>query len=99
MLFAVLFFRLWSLQVVTGDKYLAEANDNRTREITVRAPRGSILDRDGNVLVDNRTSMALELDPLQIPSDPAERRKLFASIAEVLSRDLSWVQNRYREPS
>ena len=96
-LFAALFFRLWSLQVVTGDKYLAEAKDNQTREITVRAPRGSILDRDGNVLVDNRMSMALELDPLQIRSDPLERRKRFTAIAEVLGRDVSWVQNRYRD--
>jgi penicillin-binding protein 2 len=95
-LFAALFFRLWSLQVVTGDRYLAEARDNQTREITVRAPRGSILDRDGNVLVDNRMSMALELDPLQIRSDPIERRKRFSAIAEVIGRDLSWVQNRYR---
>jgi penicillin-binding protein 2 len=96
-LFAALFFRLWSLQVVTGDKYLAEANDNRTREITVRAPRGSILDRDGNVLVENRTSMALELDPLQIPTDPKDRRKRFTAIAEVLGREYGWVQKRYRE--
>jgi len=97
LLFAALFFRLWSLQVVTGDKYLAEANDNRTREITVRAPRGSILDRDGNVLVDNRTSMALELDPLQIQSDPMDRRKRFTAIADVLDRDVGWVQRQYRE--
>lgn len=95
-LFAVLFFRLWSLQVVTSDRYLAEANDNRTREVTVRAPRGRILDRDGEVLVDNRTSMALELDPLEIPSDKGERRKLFASIAEIIGRDLDWIRSRYR---
>ena len=30
-LFAVIFFRLWFLQVLSGDDYLAEANDNRTR--------------------------------------------------------------------
>ena len=95
-LFAVLFFRLWSLQVATGDQYLAEANDNRTKEVTVRAPRGRILDREGNVLVDNRTSMALELDPLQIPTATAERRKMFTSLAEVLGRDLGWVRSRYR---
>ena len=29
--FAVIFFRLWYLQVLSGDKYLAEANDNRVR--------------------------------------------------------------------
>ncbi len=95
-LFAVLFFRLWSLQVVTGDRYLAEANDNRTKEVTVRAPRGRILDREGNVLVDNRTSMALELDPLRIPTSTRERREMFASLAEVLGRDLDWMRSRYR---
>ena len=39
-LFAVVFFRLWYLQVLSGDKYLAEANDNRVREVKVEAPRG-----------------------------------------------------------
>ena len=46
-MFAVIFFRLWYLQVLSGDEYLAEANDNRTREIRVLPPRGEILDRDG----------------------------------------------------
>lgn len=95
-LFGILFFRLWSLQIVTGEKYLAEANDNRTREIRVLAPRGRILDRNGKVLVDNRTSMALQLDPIETPTDRTERRKLFARIGEVLGRDRSWVAKRYR---
>ena len=42
-LFAVIFFRLWYLQVLSGDKYLVEANNNRIREIRVTAPRGEIL--------------------------------------------------------
>jgi len=96
-LFGVLFFRLWSLQVVTGDEYLAEANENRTREIRVRAPRGRILDRDGNVLVDNRTSMALQLDPIEIPDEVPARRKIFTSIADLMDRDLDWVRKRYRD--
>ena len=71
-LFAVLFFRLWNLQVLSGDEYLAEAKNNRTREYKVIAPRGDILDRDGNVLVDNRTSLALQLNTSKLPEDPAE---------------------------
>ncbi len=39
-LFVVLFFRLWTLQVVNGEEYLAEANNNRTREYRVAPPRG-----------------------------------------------------------
>lgn len=96
-LFGILFFRLWSLQVVTGDRYLAEANDNRTREIRVRAPRGRVLDREGNILVDNRTSMALQLDPIEIPDEIPARRKIFKSIAEVMDKDLDWVRKKYRD--
>lgn len=93
----ILFFRLWSLQIVTGDKYLAEANQNRTREVRVPAPRGRILDREGDVLVDNRNSMALQLDPVEIPSDPAERRELFSRVGKVLGHDVGWVRRKYRE--
>ena len=35
-LFAVLFLRLWALQVLSGDRYLAQANDNRVRTLRAR---------------------------------------------------------------
>jgi penicillin-binding protein 2 len=73
-MFAVIFFRLWYLQVLSGDKYLVEANNNRIREIRVTAPRGQILDRNGHVLVENRTSLALQLNPQKLPGNAAERR-------------------------
>lgn len=93
-LFAALFFRLWSLQIVTGDRYLAEANQNRTREIRVQAPRGDVLDRDGKVLVDNRNSMALQLDPIEIPESAAERKELYVRIGRVLGRSPAWVAQK-----
>ena len=46
-LFAIVFFRLWYLQVLSGDQYLVEANDNRFRELRIQAPRGDIVDRNG----------------------------------------------------
>ena len=64
-MFAVIFLRLWFLQVLSGDKYLAEANDNRVRDITIQAPRGDVVDRNGTVLVDNR--------PRQRDPDPAQQ--------------------------
>ena len=73
-LFAILFFRLWRLQVLDGEKYLAEAKNNRTREYRVSAPRGEILDRNGELLVGNRTSLALQVNPRKLPEDRAERR-------------------------
>ena len=62
-LFAIVFFRLWYLQVLSGDRYLAEAKDNQVRELKVEAPRGKIVDRNGTVLVDNRTALTVQVVP------------------------------------
>jgi penicillin-binding protein 2 len=83
-LFAIIFFRLWYLQVLSGDKYLAEANDNRVREVKVEAPRGEILDRNGTVLVDNRTALAVQVMPQRLDKDPARRARETRRLAEVL---------------
>lgn len=61
-LFAIVFFRLWFLQVLSGEQYLSEANQNRTRDIRVEAPRGNIFDRNGELLVDNRSSWQVRVD-------------------------------------
>ncbi|MBJ7355672.1 MAG: hypothetical protein JHC98_12680, partial [Thermoleophilaceae bacterium] len=61
-LFAIVFFRLWFLQVLTGNQYLAEANNNRTRDVRVDAPRGNIVDRNGDLLVDNKSSWQVRVD-------------------------------------
>src|ERR1700742_4427008 len=71
-LFAVLFFRLWDLQVIDGAENLAQAKNNRTRSTKIIAPRGKILASNGEVLVDNRTSLALQIDTSKLPTEPAE---------------------------
>jgi penicillin-binding protein 2 len=66
-LFAIIFFRLWYLQVLSGDKYVAEARVNRVRELRVQAPRGKIVDRNGDAIVRNRQAVVVELDPAKLP--------------------------------
>ena len=83
-LFAVLFFRLWGLQVLSGSHYLAEANNNRTREFRVIAPRGEILDRNGKIMVDNRTSLALQVNPQKLSPGPARRRAELARLGALV---------------
>jgi penicillin-binding protein 2 len=68
-LFAIVFFRLWYLQVLSGDKYLAEARVNRVRELRIQAPRGKIVDRNGKVIVRNRQAVVVELDPAKLPDE------------------------------
>jgi penicillin-binding protein 2 len=76
-LFAVLFLRLWALQILSGDRYLALANDNRVRTLRLEAPRGPILDRNGHVLVRNTPGTRVELWPSDLPKTwPAQRAEL-----------------------
>jgi len=96
-LFGVLFFRLWNLQVLSGEEYLAEAKNNRTREFKVIAPRGDILDREGNVIVDNRTSLALQLNTAKLPEDPAEERAVLARVGKLVHMPLPKVRKTIRE--
>jgi penicillin-binding protein 2 len=96
-LFAVLFFRLWNLQVLSGDEYLAEAQNNRTREIKVIAPRGDILDRNGEVLVDNRASLALQLNTSKLPEDPAEEKAELVRLGELAHMSLRKVRRTIAE--
>jgi penicillin-binding protein 2 len=82
--FGVIFFRLWFLQVLSGDKYLAEANDNRVRDIKVQAPRGEIVDRDGTPLVENRVGLAVKVTPDKLPHDQVERMRIYRRLGRVL---------------
>jgi penicillin-binding protein 2 len=62
-LFAALFARLWYLQVIGTEEYQLQAEVQNRREIAIEAPRGRILDARGRVLVDNRISIVVTLDP------------------------------------
>src|SRR5947207_14229228 len=57
-IFLVLAYGLWRLQVGGSDYYDALAERNRVRTIPILAPRGKILDREGRVIVDNYPSFS-----------------------------------------
>jgi penicillin-binding protein 2 len=51
--FSVVFIRLWYLQIFKGELYHKFSLQNRLRKEVIRAPRGMIFDRNGDLLVDN----------------------------------------------
>jgi penicillin-binding protein 2 len=81
---ATVLLRLWSLQVLDGQHYRALAQDHGVLDVRVHPPRGEILDRNGNVLVDNRTVMTLQLRPSDLPSDRSKRKRELAKLGDVL---------------
>jgi penicillin-binding protein 2 len=62
LVFGLLVMRLYYLQIVRGQHYSRLAEENRISLIRVRAPRGIVFDRHGNVLVTNRPSFSVSLD-------------------------------------
>jgi penicillin-binding protein 2 len=82
-MFAIIFFRLWFLQVLSGEAYAHQAQVNRVRDIQIPAPRGQILDQTGAVLVDSKPAIAVQISPPDLPASlqssvPTIQRALIA---------------------
>src|SRR3954465_9155596 len=74
-MFGVVFFRLWYLPGLSGHHSPAPANPNPRRDIVRQAPRGRIVDRNGRILVDNRSGYAVVVNPAKLPKAPQQRRQ------------------------
>ena len=61
MLFSVLAVSFWVLQVVQHAKFEEMAENNHQRTLALRAPRGVVFDRNGQVLVENRHSYSISI--------------------------------------
>jgi penicillin-binding protein 2 len=100
--FAVLFLRLWALQVLSGDQHLAAARENQLRTVRVPAPRGAVLDRNGRVLVGNVIGNSVQLWPADLPRTWPELRGVLRHLSRVLDvpvrQILSQIEERKGDP-
>ena len=80
----VLLIQLFNLQIVHGAEYREQSNTRLTRETTLEAARGSILDRTGNVLASSDMKFALELYKTKIDDETLNNSIL--SIIQVLEK-------------
>jgi penicillin-binding protein 2 len=64
-------YKLFSIQVLHGKDYVAQADVNRTDQINVPASRGIIFDRNGFVLARNVASYNVTITPALLPDDPS----------------------------
>lgn len=65
----ILIIQLFNLQIVHGEEYREQSNTRLTRETTLEAARGKILDRTGSVLVTSETTFGLELYKSKVSSE------------------------------
>ena len=80
--FAVLFLRLWALQVLSGDRYLNAAQSNQLRILPTEAPRGSIVDRAGRTIVSNVPGTAVQFWAADLPDEG--RYTMFKKLSTIL---------------
>jgi penicillin-binding protein 2 len=96
--FCALFFRLWALQVISGERYLENANNNQIRSFGVIAPRGSIVDRDGEILVSNKAGTLVQIWPAALENVPVgERERMLRRLARLLGLKVEAVRARVAE--
>jgi penicillin-binding protein 2 len=91
--FLILLLRLWYLQILQGDRYSVLSTNNRLRVRPVEAPRGFILDRNGDILVENRPTF----DLYATPEDVTNPEEVSAALAEILGVPASEVEARLAE--
>ncbi len=94
-MFGIVFFRLWFLQILSGQEFVAQANDNRLSSVKVVAPRGYIVDRNGKVIVGNRAGEAVGIRLMDVPKGKLEEE--LARLAPVLDVKPGALRKRIKD--
>ncbi|MCX7856039.1 MAG: penicillin-binding transpeptidase domain-containing protein, partial [Anaerolineae bacterium] len=76
--------RLYRLQVVETEQWIARAHQQRTELVSLPAPRGLIYSRDGEPLVRNVPAFQVVIIPAYLPEDEVQRETELRRLAALL---------------
>lgn len=82
---AGLFWKLIQLQVFEYDSRLAQADENRTLELSIAPGRGIIYDRNGTVLAKNAPSYNVIITPADLPDDEADIQRVYRELSAIIN--------------
>jgi penicillin-binding protein 2 len=88
-IFGFYVFRLLNLQIVNGEEYVAQAEENRTTNISIQTERGIIYDRNGIVLAKNAASYNVVITPADLPADEGATQEIYRQLSEVIDVPVS----------
>ena len=98
--FLLLFWKLYDLQINRHEEMQGKAVNQQTREVVVTASRGSILDRDGNVLAVSATAESLYISPKDIAAYVESQEKAIAeAAAKAAEKGQSYTAPEVRDQS
>ena len=84
-IFGVYIIQLFNYQIIQGNEWSAEAEENRISEISLPTLRGVIFDYNGIVLARNVASYNAIIIPAKLPDDPGEIQEIFRDLAQTLN--------------
>jgi penicillin-binding protein 2 len=79
LIFLILFYRLFQMQVIEGSAYRRKALENAAKTVPIPAARGMIYDRQGKTMVENRPLFLVEVLPQIISSKDISKKALVQS--------------------
>ncbi len=82
-------FRLFSLQILNGEDYIAQADENRISNVSIQTERGIIYDRNGIVLAKNAASYNVMITPADLPTDEGATQEIYRELSEVIDIPVS----------
>ena len=89
----ILIVQLFNLQIVHGEEYREQSNTRLTRETSLEAARGKILDRTGSVLVTSETTFAIELYKSKVDTETLNNSML--AIVNTLTKYEKYKQDSF----
>ncbi len=87
--FGFFIFRLFTLQIIDGEVYAAQAEENRTTEVSMQTSRGLIYDRNGFVLARNVPSYNVVITPADLPDDAGAEQNIFRLLSNLVGVPVS----------
>ena len=85
---------LVKLMLIDHDKYEEKAIRNQTRSTSVTASRGTIYDRNMNVLAASSSVENIFLDPLELQQYEVDVNALAENLSRILDVDADWVKEQ-----
>ena len=92
-------WRLYTLMIADYDYYAGQALRNQTRSTTVSARRGSIYDRNMELLATSVSVENIYLNPRELKQSGADIEKIAADLAPILEREAAWIAEQGRQTS
>jgi penicillin-binding protein 2 len=91
--------RLAYLQLVQGDRNRELAEENRILLLPRRPARGTIFDRNGEILVGSRLSHSVSIWPIALPKEDTQRVQVIARLAQILDVPVVEINERLAQSS